>query len=159
MNLPPVFVHRDYHSQNLLWMPQRDGIARVGMIDFQDGLAGSTAYDLMSLLEDARRDVSEDILEAGTRHYIDAMKRHGKPVDEEAFRAEMALLSGQRKAKVLGIFSRLYKRDGKPRYLTLLPRVWGYMNRGLEHPALSGIKTWYDKRVPMEARGEPRVHA
>jgi aminoglycoside/choline kinase family phosphotransferase len=159
MGLPPVFVHRDYHSQNLLWLPDRKGVARVGMIDFQDGLAGSAAYDLMSMLEDARRDVSGELLEAGTRHYIDTMKNHGVTVNEEAFRAEMALLSGQRKAKVLGIFARLYKRDGKPRYLTLLPRVWGYMNRGLEHPALADLRTWYDKRVPMEARGEPRVNA
>ncbi|HEX2591415.1 MAG TPA: phosphotransferase [Rhizomicrobium sp.] len=159
MDKPAVFVHRDYHSQNLLWLPDRKGVARVGMIDFQDGLAGSAAYDLMSLLEDARRDVSPEILEAGTRHYIDTARAIGLPVDEEAFRAEMALLSGQRKAKVLGIFARLYKRDGKPRYLTLLPRVWGYMNRGLEHPALRDLKTWYDRNVPMEARGEPRVAA
>jgi hypothetical protein len=156
---PTVFVHRDYHAQNLLWLPERDGAARVGLIDFQDGVAGSTAYDLVSILEDARRDVAPEILADSTRHYIDTFRRHGGSVDEEQLRAAMAVMAAQRNAKIAGIFARLYKRDGKPRYLSYLPRVWGYLNRDLEHPALAPLKAWYDRHIPIEARGEPRVTA
>jgi aminoglycoside/choline kinase family phosphotransferase len=156
---PAVFVHRDYHAQNLLWLADREGSARVGLIDFQDGVAGSTAYDLISVLEDARRDVAPELMAAATRHYIDTMARHGAPVDEDQLRAAMAVMAAQRNAKIAGIFARLFKRDGKPRYLGFLPRVWGYLNRDLDHPALSPLKAWYDRHVPMEARGEPRVTA
>jgi aminoglycoside/choline kinase family phosphotransferase len=156
---PPVFVHRDYHAQNLLWLPERSGVARVGLIDFQDGVAGSTAYDIISVLEDARRDVSPELMAEATRHYLDTMALQGRPVDEAQFRAAMAVMAAQRNAKIAGIFARLYKRDGKPRYLAYLPRVWGYLNRDLNHPALAPLKAWYDKHVPMEARGEPRVSA
>jgi aminoglycoside/choline kinase family phosphotransferase len=149
---PPVFVHRDYHAQNLLWLPERKGVARVGLIDFQDGVAGSTAYDLISVLEDARRDVAPALLEAGTRYYIDALRAHGVKVDEAELRAAMAVMAAQRNAKIAGIFARLYKRDGKPRYLNYLPRVWGYLNRDLQHPALSPLKAWYDARIPMDVR-------
>lgn len=149
---PPVFVHRDYHAQNLLWLPERKGVARVGLIDFQDGVAGSTAYDLISVLEDARRDVAPELMAAGTRHYIDALRAHGANVDEAELRAAMAVMAAQRNAKIAGIFARLYKRDGKPRYLDYLPRVWGYLNRDLQHPALAPLKTWYDARIPMDVR-------
>jgi aminoglycoside/choline kinase family phosphotransferase len=150
---PPVFVHRDYHAQNLLWLPGRAGVARVGLIDFQDAVAGSPAQDLMHLIEDARRDVSRETSAAAVQHYLDAMRRAGRPVDAEAFRAEMATISGQRNARIVGIFSRLFKRDGKPRYLSYLPRVWGHLNRDLEHPALASLKSWYDGTIPREARG------
>jgi aminoglycoside/choline kinase family phosphotransferase len=150
---PPVFVHRDYHAQNLLWLPDRAGVARVGLIDFQDAVAGSPAQDLMHLIEDARRDVSRETSAAAVQHYLDAMRRAGRPVDAEAFRAEMATISGQRNARIVGIFSRLFKRDGKPRYLSYLPRVWGHLNRDLEHPALASLKSWYDGTIPREARG------
>ncbi len=153
----PVFVHRDYHAQNLLWLPARTGTARVGLIDFQDAVAGTKAYDLVSLIEDARRDVSPDIAEAATRHYLDAMKAQGTPVDEEAFRGQMAIMAAQRNAKIAGIFARLYKRDGKPRYLGYLPRVWGYLNRDLEHPSMAALKAFYDRMIPREARGEPKI--
>ena len=151
----PVFVHRDYHAQNLLWLPNRVGAARVGLIDFQDAVAGSKAYDLISLVEDARRDVAPDIADATTAHYLDAMRRQGTPLDEEAFRGEMALMAAQRNAKIAGIFARLFKRDGKARYLSYLPRVWGYLNRDLDHPMLTDIKAWYDKTIPPEKRGAP----
>ncbi|HEY1710110.1 MAG TPA: phosphotransferase [Rhizomicrobium sp.] len=153
----PVFVHRDYHAHNLLWLPDRDGVARVGLIDFQDGVAGSTAYDLVSVLEDARRDVPPELMADATRHYIDTLRRYGGSVDEDSLRAAMAVMAAQRNAKIAGIFARLYKRDGKPRYLSYLPRVWGYLNRDLEHPALAPLAAWYDKHIPLEARGEPRV--
>lgn len=148
-----VFVHRDYHAQNLLWLPEREGKARVGVIDFQDAVAGTRSYDLVSLVEDARRDVLPELSDAMTAHYLDTMAKAGRPLDEEAHRAEMALLAAQRNAKIVGIFSRLFKRDSKPRYLDYLPRVWGYLNRDLDHPALGELKAWYDVAVPRDRRG------
>lgn len=147
-----VFVHRDYHAQNLLWLPDRDGVERVGLIDFQDAVAGSPAYDLISLIEDARRDVSPELAEAATAHYLATMKAQGTPVDEDAFRREMAIMAAQRNAKIVGIFTRLYKRDGKTRYLSLLPRVWGYLERDLSHPALAPLRAWYDRVTPKAKR-------
>ena len=154
---PSVFVHRDYHAQNLMWLTNRTGVARVGLIDFQDAVAGSKAYDLISLIEDARRDVSAERGEATTRHYLDAMKKQGTPLDEEAFRGQMAIMAAQRNAKIAGIFARLFKRDGKPRYLDYLPRVWGYLNKDLEHPSMAKLKAFYDRAIPRETRGRPRV--
>jgi N-acetylmuramate 1-kinase len=152
----PVFVHRDYHAQNLLWLPARTGVARVGLIDFQDAVAGSKAYDLISLVEDARRDVPGAIAENTTKHYLAAMRAQGTPLDEAAYRGQMAIMAAQRNAKIAGIFARLFKRDGKPRYLSYLPRVWGYLNRDLEHPALRDLKAWYDHTIPLEKRGAPQ---
>jgi N-acetylmuramate 1-kinase len=151
---PSVFVHRDYHAQNLLWLPERDGLARVGLIDFQDAVAGTKSYDLISLIEDARRDVSPELAEAMTRRYIAATG-----IDTERMRAEMAVMAAQRNAKIAGIFARLYKRDGKPRYLDYLPRVWGYLGRDLQHPALAPLKAWYDRTIPVSARGRPATGA
>ena len=153
---PAVFVHRDYHAQNLLWMPERSGLARVGLIDFQDAVAGSNAYDLISLVEDARRDVAPEIAEATTRHYLAMMRAQGAMIDEGAYRSQMAVMAAQRNAKIAGIFARLFKRDGKPRYLGYLPRVWGYLNRDLEDPALGLLKAWYDRAIPREKRGRPQ---
>ncbi|MCE9521416.1 MAG: phosphotransferase [Alphaproteobacteria bacterium] len=126
----PVVVLRDYHAENLMWMDQRTGIARAGLLDFQDALAGSPAYDLISLVEDARRDVSVDLAHAMTRLYIAARKSRETGFDEEAFRFAAALLAAQRNTKIVGIFARLWKRDGKPRYTAYLPRMWGYLDRG-----------------------------
>jgi aminoglycoside/choline kinase family phosphotransferase len=147
-----VFVHRDYHAENLLWLPERDGLARVGLIDFQDAVAGSAAYDLISLTEDARRDVSPELAEAATRHYLAAMKQQGSPVDEAQFRHEMAVMAAQRNAKIVGVFARLYTRDGKARYLAFLPRVWRYLARDLSHPAMAGLQAWYDRVIPQDKR-------
>ena len=152
-----VFVHRDYHAQNLLWLPQRKGVARVGLIDFQDAVAGSAAYDLISLIEDARRDVSPEMAEAATAHYLSAMKAQDMPVNEVAFRREMAVMAAQRNAKIVGIFARLYKRDGKVRYLSLLPRVWTYLERDLSHPALADLRSWYDRVIPKAKRTLPAM--
>jgi hypothetical protein len=131
-----VTVLRDYHAENLMLLP--DG--RLGLLDFQDALAGHPAYDLVSLLQDARRDVSEP-LEA-------AMLRHYGPLDAAAY----ALLGAQRNAKILGIFTRLWRRDNKPRYLAYLPRVWSYLERDLRHPALAGVRAWFDAQVPSDKR-------
>ena len=147
-----VFVHRDYHAENLLWLPEREGVAKVGLIDFQDAVAGSPAYDLISLTEDARRDVSPETAEAATAHYLAAMRAQGTPLDEAGFRREMAVMAAQRNAKIVGVFARLYKRDGRARYLTFLPRVWGYLERDLAHPALSDLRAWYDRVIPRNIR-------
>jgi len=151
-----VFVHRDYHAQNLIWLPQRSGVARVGLIDFQDAVAGAKAYDLISLVEDARRDVSPALGEATTAHYLQAMREQATAVDTQLFAQEMAVFAAQRNAKIVGIFARLSRRDGKPRYLAYLPRVWSYLSRDLDHPALAALKSWYDRAIPQSARGVPR---
>ncbi len=93
---------------------------------------------------------------ATVRRYLDAARLRDPAFDEEQFRGEMAVIAAQRNTKIVGIFARLYKRDGKRRYLSYLPRVWGYLNKDLEHPALAPLKTWYDRTIPMEARGRPR---
>ncbi|MGN6514453.1 MAG: aminoglycoside phosphotransferase family protein [Rhizomicrobium sp.] len=154
--LPPVLIHRDYHAQNLLWLPQKKDHARVGILDFQDAVSGSRAQDLMHLVQDARRDVSTDVTDATIRRYLDASHERGMALDKEQFGAEMAIISGQRLARIVGVFGRLYKRDNKPRYLEYLPRVWGHLNKDLSHPALSGLKRWYDRAIPMEKRGKPQ---
>lgn len=157
LTVEPVFVHRDYHAQNLLWLSDRKALARIGVIDFQDAVAGTKSYDLISLIEDARRDVTPDLAEAMTRHYLAAMKAQGTGVDEETHRAEMAVIAAQRNAKIVGIFARLAKRDRKPRYLDYLPRVWNYLTRDLQHPALAELQRWYDARITTEARGVSRM--
>lgn len=131
-----VTVLRDYHAENIMLLAG----GGLGLLDFQDALAGHPAYDLVSLLQDARRDVSEEIERA-------MLARYG-PIDGAAY----ALLGAQRNAKILGIFSRLWRRDGKPRYLALQPRVWRYLERDLAHPALAGVKAWFDAHVPLAAR-------
>jgi hypothetical protein len=148
----PVFVHRDYHAQNLFWLPDRPGAARVGMIDFQDALAGNKSYDVISLLEDARRDVSPELAASMKAHYIAAMKAEGHALDAESWAAEAAVTAAQRNAKIAGIFARLAGRDGKPRYLAHLPRVWNYLETDLEHPALAKLRGWYDHAIPHEKR-------
>jgi hypothetical protein len=150
-----VFIHRDYHAQNLLWLPEREGLGRVGLIDFQDAVAGSRAYDLISLVEDARRDVPPALAESATRHYLDASREFGAPVDEERFRAEMAVMAAQRNTKIVGIFARLFLRDGKRRYLDHMPRVWNYLEQDLSHPLLADLRHWYDRVLPKAKRTIP----
>lgn len=147
-----VVVLRDYHAENLLWLPGRQGAARVGLLDYQDALAGHAAYDLVSLLEDARRDTSPELQEAMLARYLAA--RPG--VDAQAFRAAYAILGAQRNLKIVGIFARLARRDGKPRYLSLIPRVWGHLQRDLSHPALSRLSAWVARHAPPP---EPAVLA
>ena len=149
---PRVFVHRDYHAQNLLWLPQRLGPGRTGLIDFQDAVAGSRAYDIVSLLEDARRDVDPAVAKSALQHYLDSMAAQGTPVDETAFAAEIAAMAAQRNAKIVGIFARLFRRDDKPRYLALLPRVWGHLTSDLAHPSLAPLRAWFDRTIPLETR-------
>jgi N-acetylmuramate 1-kinase len=148
----PVFVHRDYHAQNLFWLPARAGVARVGLIDFQDAVAGNRSYDLISLLEDARRDVTPELALAMKQRYAKTMRQRGQELDGEVWAAEMAVTAAQRNAKIAGIFARLAKRDDKPRYLSYLPRVWGHLESDLEHSTLANLRAWYDRTIPREKR-------
>jgi len=147
-----VLVLRDYHAQNLLWLPDRTGIKRVGLIDFQDAVLGSPAYDLVSLLEDARRDVPQDLASQMLDYYVRQRLQTDPSFDEEAFRSAYALFGAQRNAKIVGIFARLCVRDGKPNYLDLLPRVWRYLDSDLAHPALISLKSWFDTHLSAQVR-------
>jgi N-acetylmuramate 1-kinase len=149
----PVVVLRDFHAENLMWLEHRSGVSRAGLLDFQDALAGSPAYDIISLTEDARRDVGIELADAMTRRYIDRRRSSSSQFDEEGFRFAAALLAAQRNTKIVGIFARLWKRDGKPRYTGFLPRMWGYLERDLSHPALGELKIWFDRHIPREYRG------
>jgi len=133
---------RDYHSPNMLWLGARQGTARVGLLDYQDAVITSRAYDLVSFLQDARRDVPEAREQAMLAHYCALAARDLPGFDEAVFRAAYAVLGAQRNAKIMGIFVRLDKRDGKPAYLAHLPRVASYFKRDLEHPALAELKAW-----------------
>lgn len=139
-----VVVLRDYHAENLIWLSGRAGAARVGLLDYQDALAGHAAYDLVSLLEDARRDTPAALRAALIRRYLDQRPA----LDAEAFRAAYAALGAQRNLKIVGIFARLAIRDLKPRYLTLIPRVWGHVMNDLAHPALAPLRAWVARHVP-----------
>jgi aminoglycoside/choline kinase family phosphotransferase len=139
-----VLVLRDYHADNLIWLPQRAGVARTGLLDYQDALAGHAAYDLMSLLEDARRDTSPELREAMIGRYLGRRPE----VDAEAFRAAYSALGAQRNLKIVGIFARLAIRDSKARYLDLIPRVWGHLMRDLAHPALAPLAGWVARHLP-----------
>jgi N-acetylmuramate 1-kinase len=142
----PVTVLRDYHAENIMLI---EGSESLGLLDFQDALAGHPAYDLVSLLQDARRDVAPELETA----MLDRYKRITGAGD--AFDIAYHVLGCQRNAKIVGIFTRLWKRDSKPRYPGLLPRVWRYLERDLAHPALQPVKAWFDANVPPEMRGDP----
>lgn len=140
----PGLVLRDYHAENLIWLPDREAEARVGLLDFQDALFGHPAYDLVSLLEDARRDVDPDLVEPLKARFFERARLQ----DREMFDACYAVLAAQRNAKILGIFVRLAVRDGKPKYLDLLPRVARHFCADLDHPALKELRHWVHGNVP-----------
>lgn len=139
---PGVTVLRDYHAENIMLLPG----ASQGLIDFQDALVGHPAYDLVSLLQDARRDVSPDLERRMIEHYRSLV------ITDEHFESDYARLGAQRNAKIVGIFTRLAERDGKPRYLDLIPRVWALMERDLAHPALAAVAHWFEGNIPSEIR-------
>lgn len=152
LQAPKGWVLRDYHSPNLIALdrpPPRD----VGIIDFQDALIGPEAYDLVSLLQDARLDVPEVIERELLERYIAAIIATEPARNAAQFRFEYAALGAQRNTKILGIFARLAKRDGKRAYLAHIPRIWGYLARDLSHPELAALKAWYDAHLPPAARG------
>ncbi|HEC90570.1 MAG TPA: aminoglycoside phosphotransferase, partial [Alphaproteobacteria bacterium] len=148
---PRALVLRDYHVDNLLRLKGRDGVRACGLLDFQDAVAGPAAYDMVSLLEDARRDIGGDLAQAMLGRYFDVMEN----VNRESFLATYAVLGAQRHAKIIGVFSRLSRRDGKDAYLCHIPRVWGLLERSLKNPLLSPLKTWFDANVPEELRRRP----
>lgn len=148
LDAPVVTVLRDYHAENLMLI---DGAETFGLLDFQDARAGHAAYDLVSLLQDARRDVPAAI----ERAMLDLYCRTVGADDD--FVAAYHLLGAQRNAKIVGLFTRLWQRDGKPRYASLCPRVWTYLERDLAHPALAPVAAWFDANVPPAMRGDPTL--
>jgi tRNA threonylcarbamoyl adenosine modification protein YjeE len=145
---PRTWVLRDYHSPNLLWLPKRQGMARVGLLDFQDALLGPAAYDVVSLLQDARVDVPEQLEMALLGGYVRARAASDPAFRPSEFLELYATLGAQRATKILGIFARLDRRDGKSQYLRHLPRVYRYLTRSLAHPSLATLKAWYDGNIP-----------
>jgi aminoglycoside/choline kinase family phosphotransferase len=147
--LGPVTVLRDYHAENIMLVEGREGIAHFGLLDFQDALAGHPAYDLASVLEDARRDVPPAIEQAMIARYVAATGR------SDAFERAYWALAAQRNTRILGVFTRLWKRDGKPHYRRFQPRMWGLLERDLERPQLAPVRAWFDANIAPEHRREP----
>lgn len=149
--LPETIVLRDFHADNLMWLPDRDGIAACGLLDFQDAIVGPHIYDVMSLLDDARRDVMPGLVGRMMDRYLDAF-----PVlDKEEFRTIYVTLAAQRHCKVIGIFTRLAERDSKYGYLVHIPRVWRLLDQACRHPVLAPLKTWLDDNIPLANRQVP----
>jgi aminoglycoside/choline kinase family phosphotransferase len=144
--LAPVTVLRDYHAENIMLVEGRAGVAHFGLLDFQDALGGHPAYDLASVLEDARRDVPEDVERAMIDHYVAAMNQG------EAFERAYWALAAQRNTRILGVFTRLWKRDGKPGYRRFQPRMWGLLERDFGQSHLKPVRDWFDANVPAEYR-------
>ena len=144
--LGPVTVLRDYHAENIMLLAGRQGIGHFGLLDFQDALVGHPAYDLCSVLEDARRDVSPAIERMMIDRYVVATEA------DERFETAYWALAAQRNTRILGVFTRLAKRDGKPHYLEFQPRMWGLVERDLLHPELAPVRNWFDANIPPEAR-------
>jgi len=147
----PTLVLRDYHVDNLMLLPDRPGVRGCGLLDFQDAVTGQPSYDLVSLLEDARRDIPGPLRQVMTERYLAAFPG----LDRGAFLRSAAILSAQRNCKILGIFTRLWKRDGKRQYLTHIPRVWRLLEEDLRHPVLNPIARWFDRHLPSETRCRP----
>lgn len=140
---PSVLAQRDYHAENLLWLPDRNGVARVGMLDFQDAVAGHPAYDLVSMLQDARRDVAPDTEAAMIAHYLNATG-----LDAQGFHAAYWALGLQRNLRIVGVFARLATKLGKPHYVDFIPRVWTYIERGLTRPEFTEFRAVLRETVP-----------
>ena len=143
-----VFAHRDYHAENLIWRPERAGIARVGLLDFQDALRAHPAWDLLSLLQDARRDVPPEVERAMLGRYLAARP----DLDREAFLADYAGLAALNATRILFIFARQVAFFERPRYRALLPRVWATLEKDLAAPAMAPIRAWFDRHIPVGTR-------
>jgi N-acetylmuramate 1-kinase len=148
---PDTLVLRDYHVDNLMLLDGRSGVAACGLLDFQDAVIGPASYDLVSLLEDARRDVPPSLADAMIERYLAAFPA----LDRDAFGASYAVLGAQRNCKIVGIFTRLCVRDGKPHYLGHIPRVWRLIEQDVRHPALAPVAAWLDRHVPPALRRTP----
>lgn len=145
--LGPVTVLRDYHAENIMLVAGRGGVRHFGLLDFQDAVAGHPAYDLVSVLEDARRDVSPAIERAMVDRYVEATGQG--PAFETAYWS----LAAQRNSRIIGVFARLWRRDGKPHYMGFQPRMWDLLERDLAFPALAPVRAWFDANVPPGKRG------
>jgi aminoglycoside/choline kinase family phosphotransferase len=143
-----VMAHRDYHAENLIWLPDRADHRRVGLIDFQDAVLAHPVWDLHSLLQDARRDVPPELEAVALAYYFDIMQ-----VDREVYRRDYAALAALNEARILGVFARLIARDGKPRYRAFMPRMWTHLNANLKQPGLEAVAAWFDRHVPAGLRG------
>ena len=143
-----VFVHRDYHAENLVWLPERDGLRRLGILDFQDGSIAHPAYDLVSLLEDARRDLGPAIRSIATRKYCEATGIGASDIERQ-----LAVCGAQRNLRIVGVFARLAIRDRKPWYLDLLPRVWRHLESDLSHPVNFRLKELVERILPPPDAG------
>ncbi|MGE3395892.1 MAG: aminoglycoside phosphotransferase family protein [Sphingomonas sp.] len=146
--LAPVTILRDYHAENIMLVEGREGVTHLGLLDFQDALQGHPAYDLASVLEDARRDVDPTLERAMLDRYMAAT------ACDPAYETAYWLLAAQRNTRILGVFTRLWKRDGKVHYTSFQPRMWGLLERDLACPALAGVKAWFDMNVPAEKRAD-----
>lgn len=155
LDVSPTLVLRDFHVDNLMRVAGREGLAACGLLDFQDAVAGPAAYDLMSLLEDARRDISKDL----KAEMIERYRLQVPGLDWPAFATSFTVLAVQRHAKVIGIFTRLFLRDGKPGYLVHIPRVWRLLEAALPHPDLAPVAAWLDRHVPPVLRRVPKCSA
>ncbi len=153
--LPQGWSLRDYHSPNLLALPDRAPPQNVGIIDFQDAQIGPHAYDLVSLLQDARVDVPAALEAELLAHYCDTVAASDPAFHRRSFEWSYAALGAQRNSKILGIFARLAHRDGKPAYLAHIPRIWSYLVRDLTHPELAALAAWYDRAFPPTIRAKP----
>jgi hypothetical protein len=151
--VPDSLVLRDYHVDNLMRLASRAGLAACGLLDFQDAVLGPVSYDLVSLLEDSRRDIAPELAASMRARYLAAFP----DLDRAAFAASFAVLGAQRHCKVIGIFTRLDRRDHKPRYLAHIPRLWRMLDQNLRHPALAPIKEWLDRHIPPRLRVTPEV--
>jgi aminoglycoside/choline kinase family phosphotransferase len=149
--LQATLVLRDYHVDNLMRVRNRSGLLECGLLDFQDAVIGPPSYDLVSLLEDARRDVTPALVADMRQRFLAAFPE----IDRAAFDASYAVLGAQRSAKIVGIFTRLCVRDGKRQYLEHIPRVWRLLQEGLAHPVLAPVAAWFTRHIPETARRVP----
>jgi len=145
--LKPVLVLYDYHAENIIWLPEHEQAKRAGLLDFQDAMCGNSAYDVVSVLEDARRDVSADTVAKSLHYYLEHTG-----IEESNFQLGYAIMGAQRNCRIVGTFARLAVRDHKPRYLDFMPRIWRHIANDISHPALAELKDWLDEHVPEEWR-------
>ena len=146
--VPKTLILRDFHVDNLVWLENREGHKRCGLLDFQDALLGPIAYDLVSLLEDVRQEVPADLTELCLRRYLKAFPE----LSEEAFMAQYAILGAQRVVRIMGVFTRMLVRNKRPHYMRFMPRAWRLLEGGLTHPLLEPVRVWFDDHIPQEKR-------
>jgi aminoglycoside/choline kinase family phosphotransferase len=150
---PDTIALFDFHVDNLMIVPGRKGVAACGLLDFQDAVLAPVAFDLVSLLEDVRRDVPPALVAAMRGRYLAAFPN----LDRDAFDRSYSAIGAQRNTRIVGVFTRLLKRDGKPRYLQFMPRVWKLLEGDLAHPAMAPVRAWFDKHIPPAQRVAPKA--